>query len=110
MAVIFGAGPAAVDAAILMASQTAVAQTYLDMSSKDMALLLTTNRHHICDLTVVLEKSNNNYGSETLLRDRVFDIFVDSSSVDAGVGPTKPTFLRKFLMSGQEPGRTVAAG
>ena len=109
MELIFGVGPAAAGATILLVTQATIAHTNLNMNSKGMDLLFTTNRHHIRHHSVVLEESNTNYGCATLLWDRVFGTFADSFTVDVGVGPTEPTLAQKFLMPVREPGDTTVA-
>ena len=109
MELVFGVGLAAAGATILLVTQASIAHTNLNMSSKGLDLLFTTNRHHIRHHSVVLDESNTNYGCATLLWDRVFGTFADSYTVDVGVGPTEPTLAQKFLMPVREPSDTTVA-
>jgi len=100
---IFGVGIAAAGAAVFSATQASIAHTNLNLNSKWIGWLFTTNHYHIRHHSVVLEESNTNYGCSAILWDRVFGTFVDSPIVEAGIGPTEPNLWEKFLMPLREP-------
>lgn len=109
MEVIFGVELAAVGASILLVTQASIVHSNLNMSSKWVDWVFTTNRHHIRHHSVVLEDSNINYGCGTLIWDRVFGTFIDSSTRECGVGPTEPTLVQKLFMPVREPSDTAVA-
>lgn len=109
MEVIFGVGLAAVGASILLVTQASIVHSNLNMSSKWVDWVFTTNRHHIRHHSVVLEESNTNYGCGTLVWDRVFGTFINSSTRECGVGPTEPTLVQKLFMPVREPSDTTVA-
>ena len=105
----FGAGTAAAGAGMLAAVQVAVVHSNLDLNSKYMDWLFTTNRAHIRHHSAVLEESNTNYGCAALIWDRLFGTYGDSQVVEAGIGPTEPTLWQKFLMPFKEPNDSQVA-
>jgi sterol desaturase/sphingolipid hydroxylase (fatty acid hydroxylase superfamily) len=105
----FGVGIAAAGATILTTAQASIAHSNLDLNSRCIGWLLTTNRHHIHHHSMVLEESNTNYGCSAILWDRLFGTFADAQTVEAGTGPTEPTLWHKFLMPLREPPDTAIA-
>ena len=105
----FGVGIATAGAAILTATLASIAHTNLDLNSKIIGWLFTTNRFHICHHSVVLDESNTNYGCAAIVWDRVFGTFLDKEIEEAGSGPTEPSTWAKFLMPLKEPADTGIA-
>lgn len=105
----FGVGAAAAGAAILGTAQASIAHSNLDLNTKGIGWLLTTNRYHIHHHSMVLEESNSNYGCSAIVWDRLFGTFSDARTVEAGTGPTEPTLWQKFLMPIREPTDTAIA-
>ena len=105
----FGVGAAAAGAAILTAVQASIAHSNLDLNSKAVGLLFTTNRHHIHHHSMVLAESNTNYGCAAIVWDRLFGTFADAHTAEAGTGPTEPNLWAKFLMPVREPVDTAIA-
>ncbi len=106
---LFGVGSAAGGAAILLGTQAAVAHANLDLNSRGIGWLLTTNRFHIHHHSVVLDESNTNYGCAVILFDRVFGTFSDAETRETGTGPTEPDMWHKFIMPFVEPEDTATA-
>lgn len=105
----FGVGVAAAGAGILVATQASIAHANLDLNTKGIGWLFTTNRHHIHHHSVVMEESNTNYGCAAILWDRLFGTFADSRTAEVGTGPTEPGLMEKFLMPVREPNDTAIA-
>ncbi|TNF89643.1 MAG: fatty acid hydroxylase family protein [Gammaproteobacteria bacterium] len=105
----FGVGPAAAGAAILGVSQASIAHSNLDLNTKVVGWLFTTNRYHIHHHSMVLEESNTNYGCSAIVWDRLFGTFADAGTLEAGTGPTEPSLWGKFLMPLREPSDTAIA-
>lgn len=105
----FGVGPAAAGAAILGVAQASMAHSNLDLNSKVVDWLFTTNRHHIHHHSMVLAESNTNYGCSAIIWDRLFGTFADADTTEAGTGPTEPSLWAKFLMPVKEPADTAIA-
>ncbi len=99
----FGVGVAVAGATVLGVVQASIAHANLDLNSKWIGLLFTTNGYHIRHHSSVLEQSNTNYGCSAIIWDRIFGTFGDSRTADAGIGPTEPTLWEKFLMPIREP-------
>lgn len=106
---VFGVGVAAAGASVLRVTQTSIVHSNISLNSKAIGWLLTTNRHHICHHSADLGESNTNYGCSTIIWDRVFGTFLDTSISDAGTGPTEPGLWQKFLMPIKEPKDTSIA-
>ena len=106
---VFGVGVAAAGASVLRVTQTSIVHSNISLNSKAIGWLLTTNRHHICHHSADLGESNTNYGCSTIIWDRVFGTFLDTSISDAGTGPTEPGLWQKFLMPIKEPEDTSIA-
>lgn len=106
---IFGVGAAAAGAAIFTVTQTSIVHANIAMNSRGIGWLFTTNKHHICHHSSVLEESNMNYGCSAIVWDRVFMTFLNRTVEDAGTGPTEPTMWQKFLMPVKEPDDTSIA-
>ena len=98
MELAFGAGLAAVGATILLITQAAIAHTNLDLNTRVIGWLFTTNRYHIRHHSMVLQQSNTNYGCAAIIWDRVFGTFSDGATLEAGTGPTEPTLWQKLWM------------
>ncbi len=105
----FGVGAAAAGAAILATAQASIAHSNLDLNSKVLGWLFTTNRHHIHHHSMVLEESNTNYGCSAIIWDRLFGTFADAHTLEAGTGPTEPSLWGKFIMPIREPVDTAIA-
>lgn len=103
----FGVGLAALGASVLTVTQTSIVHSNINLNSSLIGWLFTTNRHHICHHSAVLEESNTNYGCSAIIWDRLFQTFLDRRITDAGTGPTEPTTWEKFMMPIQEPGDTA---
>ncbi|MEM9621988.1 MAG: sterol desaturase family protein [Pseudomonadota bacterium] len=99
----FGVGVAVVGAAILTTTQASIAHANLDLNSRVIGWLFTTNTHHLRHHSAVLDESNTNYGCSAIVWDRLFGTFADSRSLEAGIGPTEPSLWAKFLMPVREP-------
>ncbi|MEQ9452194.1 MAG: sterol desaturase family protein [Pseudomonadales bacterium] len=105
----FGVGLAAAGAGILTVIQASIAHANIDMNTRVVGWLFTTNRYHIRHHSAVLEESNTNYGCSAIVWDRVFGTFADSTIAEAGTGPTEPTLWQKFIMPLREPNDTAIA-
>jgi len=105
----FGVGPAATGAAILVGVQASMAHANLDLNSRFVGWLFTTNRHHIHHHSMVLQESNTNYGCAAIIWDRLFGTFADADTLEAGTGPTEPSLWAKFLMPLRQPADTAIA-
>jgi sterol desaturase/sphingolipid hydroxylase (fatty acid hydroxylase superfamily) len=105
----FGVGEAATGAAIIASTQASIAHANLDLNTRVIGWVLTTNRYHIHHHSVVLEESNTNYGCSTIIWDRLFGTFRDAATLEAGSGPTEPTLWQKTLMPLWEPPDTAIA-
>lgn len=106
---VFGAGQAAAGASVLLIAITGLAHANLDLNTKGVDWLFTTNRHHIHHHSRVLEESNTNYGCAAILWDRVFGTFVDAPTAAAGLGNSEPSLLDKALLPFREPTDTTAS-
>lgn len=105
----FGVGAAAAGAAILGTAQASIAHANLDLNTKGIGWLFTTNRYHIHHHSMVMAESNTNYGCSAIVWDRLFGTFEDARTVEAGTGPTEPTLWQKVLMPIREPVDTAIA-
>ncbi len=99
----FGVGMAAAGASLLGATQASIAHANLDLNTRVVGWLFTTNRYHIRHHSAVLEESNTNYGCAAIVWDRVFGTFADSTVQEAGIGPTEPNLWAKWMMPFREP-------
>lgn len=106
---LFGAGLASVGAGVLTITQATIAHCNLNMNTRYIGLLFTTNRYHIHHHSVVLEESNTNYGCSAIIWDRVFGTFADAPTRETGTGPTEPSLWGKFMMPIKEPADTQIA-
>ena len=100
---LFGVGAPAAGAAMVMVAQTSIVHSNLELNSKGIGLFFTTNRYHFHHHSIVREESNTNYGCAIILWDRIFGTFVDSDTVECGIGPTEPTLAQKLMMPIREP-------
>jgi sterol desaturase/sphingolipid hydroxylase (fatty acid hydroxylase superfamily) len=105
----FGVGSAAAGAAVLGVAQASIAHSNLDLNTKVVGWLFTTNRYHIHHHSMVLDESNTNYGCSAIVWDRLFGTFADADTAEAGTGPTEPTLWQKFIMPVREPADTAIA-
>lgn len=105
----FGVGIAAAGAVLLAATQASIAHANLELNTRGIGLLFTTNRYHIRHHSAVREESNTNYGCAAIVWDRLFGTFADSRIVEAGSGPTEPNLWEKLLMPIREPNDTRIA-
>ena len=87
----------------LFAVTVFMAHCNLELNSKVIGWLLTTNRYHIHHHSMVREESNTNYGCACILWDRVFGTFSDADTEETGIGKTQPTYAELFLMPFEEP-------
>lgn len=106
---LFGVGVAAAGALVLLTTQASIAHTNLEMNSRWIDFIFTTNRHHLRHHSVVLEESNTNYGCSVLLWDRLFGTFEDGTVVECGIGPSEPSLTEKLMMPIREPTDTAIA-
>ena len=106
---VFGVGIAAVGASVLRVTQTSIVHSNINLNSKVIGWLFTTNRYHICHHSANLNESNTNYGCSTIVWDRVFGTFLDTRISELGTGPTEPGLSAKFLMPIKEPQDTTIA-
>ena len=106
---IFGVGVAAAGAAVLTVTQTSIVHSNINLNSKGIGWLFTTNDYHICHHSADLGESNTNYGCSAIIWDRIFDTFLDTKILEAGTGPTEPSLWQKFLMPIKEPDDIVIA-
>jgi sterol desaturase/sphingolipid hydroxylase (fatty acid hydroxylase superfamily) len=105
----FGVGVAAFGATILGTAQASIAHCNLDLNTRGIGWLFTTNRYHIHHHSMVMAESNTNYGCSAIVWDRVFGTFADARTVAAGTGPTEPTLWQQVLMPLREPADTSIA-
>ena len=105
----FGVGSAAAGAAVLGVAQASIAHANLDLNTRIIGWLFTTNRYHIHHHSMVLEESNTNYGCSAIVWDRLFGTFADAATREAGTGPTEPSLWQKFVMPVREPADTSIA-
>jgi sterol desaturase/sphingolipid hydroxylase (fatty acid hydroxylase superfamily) len=106
---IFGAGAAATGGAILLLANTAIAHSNLDLNTRVVGWVFTTNRYHQHHHSRVLAESNTNYGCAVILWDRLFGTFSDAATVATGIGDTEPSLLGKALLPFREPQDTAVA-
>ena len=105
----FGVGIATLGATVLGVTQTSIVHSNINLNSRFIGWVFTTNRYHICHHSADLDESNTNYGCSAIIWDRVFGTFLDTRIADAGTGPTEPTLWQKFMMPIREPGDTSIA-
>ena len=105
----FGVGLAAAGAGFLVVTLASIAHSNLDLNTKVIGWLFTTNDYHIRHHSVVLEESNTNYGCSAIIWDRVFGTFVDSNIVEVGTGASEPSLWQKFIMPIRQPTDTAIA-
>jgi sterol desaturase/sphingolipid hydroxylase (fatty acid hydroxylase superfamily) len=86
-----------------------LAHCNLDLNTRGIGWLFTTNRYHIHHHSMVMAESNTNYGCSAIVWDRVFGTFADARTVAAGTGPTEPTLWQQVLMPLREPADTSIA-
>lgn len=106
---LFGAGAAVGGSYLLLLTLAFLAHSNLDLNSKVIGWLFTTNRHHIHHHSVKIDESNTNFGCAVILWDRVFGTFQDAYTVQTGTGPTQPSLWNIFLMPLREPEDTQTA-
>jgi sterol desaturase/sphingolipid hydroxylase (fatty acid hydroxylase superfamily) len=106
---IFGVGVAAAGASVLTVIQTSIVHSNINLNSRGIGWLFTTNRYHICHHSVDLDESNTNYGCSAIIWDRIFGTFLDTRISEAGTGPTEPSLWKKFLMPIKQPVDTAIA-
>ena len=100
---LLGAGEAAAGAGILLVVNSALAHTNLDLNSRVIDWLFTTNRHHIHHHSVVRSESNTNYGCSAMFWDRVFGTFENGETAATGIGPSEPSLAGKLGLPFREP-------
>jgi len=105
----FGVGAAVLGASLLLITQASFAHTNLNLNSRVIGWLLTTNLHHQRHHSVVLEESNSNYGCASILWDRLFGTFSQTPVLETGIGPTEPNTWHKFIMPIREPADSKVA-
>lgn len=106
---LFGAGIATLGAAALLAVQVSIVHANLDLNSKWIGLLFTTNRYHIHHHSMVMAESNTNYGCAAIVWDRLFGTFADAPTRETGTGPTEPSLWAKLAMPFRTPADTDVA-
>ncbi len=100
---LFGAGLAIGGSTLLLLTLAFIAHSNLDLNTKVIGWLFTTNRYHIHHHSAVFEESNTNYGCAAIVWDRVFKTFRDAATVETGIGPTQPSLWEIFIMPYREP-------
>ena len=100
---LFGAGSAIGGSILLLITQASIAHSNLDLNTRVIGWLFTTNRYHIHHHSAVFEESNTNYGCAAILWDRLFGTFRDADTADTGIGPTQPSLWQIFIMPVREP-------
>lgn len=80
-----------------------MAHCNLELNSKVIGWVLTTNRYHIHHHSMVREESNTNYSCACIFWDRLFGTFSDADTKEAGIGKTQPSYAELFLMPFEEP-------
>ena len=106
---LLGAGPAATGGSVLLLVNTAIAHSNLDLNTRGIGWIFTTNRYHRHHHSRVLEESNTNYGCAVILWDRLFGTFSDAPTHATGIGDTEPTLIGKVLLPFREPRDTTVA-
>jgi len=106
---LLGAGPAAAGGTILLLANTAVAHSNLDLNTRGIGWVFTTNRYHVHHHSRVLEESNTNYGCAVIAWDRLFGTFADAPTVATGIGDTEPNLIGKLRLPFREPHDTTVA-
>jgi len=107
----FGVGAAAIGAALLSTTQTAIVHANLRLNSRVIGLVFTTNAWHIRHHSAHRGESNTNYGCSAIIWDRLFGTFERGGVAEAGIGPREPSTLEKLLIPLREPrGSVVAPG
>ena len=106
---LLGAGPAATGGSVLLLANTGIAHSNLDLNTRGIGCLFTTNRYHQHHHSRVLEESNSNYGCAVILWDRLFGTFSDAPTLATGIGNTEPSLIRKALLPFREPPDTAVA-
>ncbi len=100
---LFGAGSAIGGSTLLLITQAYIAHSNLDLNTRVIGWLFTTNRYHIHHHSAVFEESNTNYGCAAIVWDRLFRTFRDAETLDTGIGPTQPSLWQIFIMPYREP-------
>ena len=106
---LFGAGAAIAGSYLLLLTLASLAHSNLDLNTKVIGWLFTTNRYHIHHHSAVFDESNTNFGCAVILWDRLFGTFSDAHTAQTGTGPTQPSLWRIFLMPYKEPEDTKTA-
>ena len=83
--------------------------TNLDLNTRGIGWVFTTNRYHVHHHSRVLEESNTNYGCAVILWDRIFGTFADAPTRDTGIGDTEPSLIGKLLLPFKQPENTAVA-
>ena len=105
----FGVGGAAAAAAVLSVTQASIAHANIDLNTKVIGWVFTTNKYHLLHHSMVLEESNTNYGCSAIIWDRLFGTCSDVTVEEAGTGASEPTLWQKFIMPIKEPSDTAIA-
>ena len=105
----FGVGSPALTAAILGSALASLAHSNLDLNTRVIGWLFTTNRFHIHHHSMVLFESNTNFGCAAIVWDRLFGTFADAPTNEAGTGASEPTLWQKLIMPVREPADTAVA-
>lgn len=100
---LFGAGAAVGGSYLLLLTLAFLAHANLDLNTRVIGWLFTTNRYHIHHHSMVLEESNTNFGCAAIVWDRLFGSFRDAATTQTGTGPTQPSLWGIFLMPYREP-------
>lgn len=100
---VFGAGVAVYGSLMLLLTQAYIAHSNLDLNTKVIGWLFTTNRYHIHHHSSVFAESNTNFGCAAIVWDRLFGTFRDAYTVETGTGPTQPSVWQLFIMPYKEP-------
>lgn len=100
---LFGAGAAIGGSYLLLLTLAFLAHANLDLNTRVIGWLFTTNRYHIHHHSMVFEESNTNFGCAAIVWDRLFGTFRDAATQETGTGPTQPSLWKIFLMPYREP-------
>jgi sterol desaturase/sphingolipid hydroxylase (fatty acid hydroxylase superfamily) len=106
---LLGAGPAATGGSVLLLANTGIAHANLDLNTRGIGWVFTTNRYHQHHHSRVPEESNTNYGCAVILWDRIFGTFSDAPTDATGIGETEPSLRGKVLLPFRQPRDTAVA-
>jgi sterol desaturase/sphingolipid hydroxylase (fatty acid hydroxylase superfamily) len=109
VALLLGAGEEAGAASLLVVVNASIVHSNLELNSRGIGWLFTTNRYHFRHHSRVFEQSNTNYGCAAIVWDRLFGTFADGPTRELGIGPTEPGLWQKLLLPVRPPGDVTVA-